>query len=120
MQADRLAVDPQLLEDQRASGRIADRPIINNNPPIWGNNASNTSRSIAKSSSDGLGVPCVTHATSLIAASVWGSAVWPTDAIAASRIWRRSATAASRSRQNLPTPCMHSRSRADIASLNAE
>ena len=36
-----------------------------------------------------------------------------------SRIWRRSATVASRSLQNLPTPRTHSRSRADIASLNA-
>src|ERR1700752_3064560 len=40
--------------------------------------------------------------------------------MAASRIWRRSATAASRSRQNLPRPFPHSRSRADIASLNAD
>ena len=75
---------------------------------------------MAKSSPDGRSMPRVTHATSLMAASFWGSAVYPTDAIAVSRIWRRSATAASRSLQNLPTPCKHSRSRADMASLNAD
>ena len=39
--------------------------------------------------------------------------------IAASRSWRRSATKASRSRQNFPTPPLHSRSRAAMASVSA-
>src|SRR5258705_2081519 len=54
-----------------------------------------------------------------LAASFWGSAFCPTACMAVSRACRLSLTAASRSRQNLPTPPLHSRSRADIASLNA-
>ena len=63
-------------------------------------------------------MPPEPHATSLIAASVWGSAACPTLVIAASRSWRRSATKASRSRQNFPTPPLHSRSRAAMASAS--
>src|SRR5262245_9355407 len=103
-----------------AMGRIADRLTIRRIPPIWGSKASKTRRSMAKSSPDGRSIPLLTQATILIAASVCGSAVCRTGTMAASRIWRRSTTAASRSRQNLPTPLPHSRSRADMASLNAD
>ena len=59
------------------------------------------------------------HATIRIAASVCGSAVCPTACMAVSSACRLSLTASSRSRQNLPTRPLHSRSRADIASLSA-
>ena len=49
---------------------IADRLTISRMPPICGSNASRTRRSMAKSSPDGRSVPWLTHATSLIAASV--------------------------------------------------
>ena len=93
------------------------RPTRSSIPPICGNNASRTSRSIAKSSGVGRSRPWEAQVTSLIAASLWASAVCPMDAIAELRIWRRSTTAASRSRQNFPTPPLHSRSRAAMASI---
>jgi len=86
-------------------------------PPICGSSAINTSRSIAKSWPVGCSAPCVTHATRRTADSVCGSAVCTTACVARSSACRLSLTATSRSRQNLPTPPLHSRSRAVIASL---
>jgi hypothetical protein len=62
--------NPDLAENQSAPGRIADRLTINRMPPICGSSASKTRRSMAKSSEDGRSTPWVTHATSLMAASV--------------------------------------------------
>jgi hypothetical protein len=67
----------------------------------------------------GCSAPWLAHATIRIAASVCGSAVSPTACIAVSSACRLSLTASSRSRQNFPTPPLHSRSRAAIASVNA-
>jgi hypothetical protein len=83
---------------------VCERRLISSSiPPICGSKA-NKMRSMAKFSGAGRILPPDIHATSLIAASVWGSAACPTLVIAASRSWRRSATKASRSRQNIPTP----------------
>ena len=104
---------------ERGDAHLADRPTMSSMPPICGSSASKTSRSIAKSLPVGCSAPWVAHATIRIAASVCGSAVCPTACMAVSSACRLSLTASSRSRQNLPTPPLHSRSRADIASVNA-
>ena len=99
---------------------VCERRLISSSiPPICGSKANKMRRSMAKSSGAGRIMPPDIHATSLIAASVWRSAACPTLVIAASRSWRRSATKASRSRQNFPTPPLHSRSRAAMASASA-
>src|SRR5690242_5206987 len=98
---------------------VADRRTISKMPPICGSSAINTSRSMAKSLPVGCSIPWVIHDTIRIADSVCGSAVCTTVCVARSSAWRLSLTVASRSLQNLPTPPLHSRSRADIASVNA-
>src|SRR6185437_10681597 len=102
-----------------AIGVLRDRPTIHRIPPICGSNASRTRRSMAKSLLVGRSMPRLAQATTRIAASVCGSAVCSTECMAMSTACRRSATAASRSLQNLPTPPLHSRSRAAIASASA-